>query len=291
MTPNPTWHDNATGKRRLKPKTKRGLAFLIFALIALPVIRALTLAQPPAQSVETSKVTLAQAAKAPVPAPLSIGQKVVVVTMANWVSCKSFDDTRRLSGLIRSADMVAVSYFIAIKEPTGECRYLPKGTGAIVEDSNWYGYYCIRPEGDIDCLWADRPMLEDAAAAAAEDKKWAALSTELNEQFDRAQKSYAALEQSAFQIFNAQEMPISGPWPWQGVSDDCKDEREFEDCLTQANWRFVHRFNRTDIVLTHIRNCWAIRKPRADDVFGANCRLAITNPWRAPISRQPAVQP
>jgi hypothetical protein len=31
MTPNPTWHDNATGKRRLKPKAKRGRASLIFA--------------------------------------------------------------------------------------------------------------------------------------------------------------------------------------------------------------------------------------------------------------------
>jgi hypothetical protein len=113
----------------------------------------------------------------------------------------------------------------------------------------------------------------------------------LNEQFDRGQKSYAALEQSAFRIFNAQKMPISGPWPWQGVSDDCKDEREFEDCLMQAKSRFVHRFNGIDIALTHIRNCWAIGKPRAGDVFGANCRLAIINPWRAPISRQPAVQP
>ena len=58
MRANPTWHGNATGKRRLKPKTKRGLGFLIFALIALPVIKALVLAQPPAQSVETSKATL-----------------------------------------------------------------------------------------------------------------------------------------------------------------------------------------------------------------------------------------
>jgi hypothetical protein len=41
-------------------------------------------------------------------------------------------------------------------------------------------------------------------------KKWAALSTELNERFDRGQKSYAALEQSAFRIFNAQEMPLFG---------------------------------------------------------------------------------
>ena len=41
------------------------------------------------------------------------------------------------------------------------------------------------------------------ATATAEDKKWAALSTELNEQFDRDQKNYAALEQSAFHIFNA----------------------------------------------------------------------------------------
>jgi hypothetical protein len=31
MTPTPTWHGNAIHKRRLKPKTKRGLAFLIFA--------------------------------------------------------------------------------------------------------------------------------------------------------------------------------------------------------------------------------------------------------------------
>jgi hypothetical protein len=93
------------GKRRLKPRTKHGLAFLIFALIAPPVIGALMLSQPPAQSVETSKATLAQAAKAPAPAPLSIGEKVVVVTMANWVSCKAFDDTKRLSELIRSADM------------------------------------------------------------------------------------------------------------------------------------------------------------------------------------------
>ena len=112
---------------------------------------------------------------------MSIGQKVVVVTIANWASCKSFDDTKRLGELIRSDEIVAVSRFIAIKEPTSECRYLPKGTVATVEDSNWYGYYCIRPEGDIDCLWADKPMLEDAATAAAEDKKWAALST----QFER----------------------------------------------------------------------------------------------------------
>jgi hypothetical protein len=285
MTPNPTWHDNATGKRRRKPKTKRGLALLIFALIALPVIRLLMPAQPQAQSAETSKAMAAQAANAPAPAPLSIGQRVVVVTMANWVSCKSFDDTKRLRELIRSHDMAAVSRFIGIKEPAGECRYLPKGTVATVEDSNWYGYYCIRPEGDIDCLWADRPMLEDAATAAAEDKKWAALNTKLSERFDRDQKSYAALEQSAFRIFDAQEMPITGPWPWQGVSDDCKDETEFEDCLIQAKWRFVHRFNRVDVALTHIRNCWAIGRPRA------NCRLAIVNPWHVPISRQPAVQP
>ena len=52
------------------------------------------------------------------------------------------------------------------------------------------------------------PMLD--ATATAEDKKWAALSTELNEQFDRGQKNYAALEQSAFHIFNAQEIPLFG---------------------------------------------------------------------------------
>jgi hypothetical protein len=68
-------------------------------------IRALIPAQPQAQSAETSKATLARAANAPAaPAPLSIGQKVAVVTIANSASCKSFDD--------------------------------------------------IRPEGDIDCLWA-----------------------------------------------------------------------------------------------------------------------------------------
>jgi hypothetical protein len=50
------------------------------------------------------------------------------------------------------------------------------------------------------------------------------------------------LSSPLFRIFNAQEMPISGPWPWQGVSDDCKDEREFEDRLIQAKWRFAHRF-------------------------------------------------
>jgi hypothetical protein len=55
-----------------------------------------------------------------------------------------------------------------------------KGHSATIEHSNWYGYYCIRPEGDVDCLWADRQMLEDAPTAAAEDRKWAALSTKLN---------------------------------------------------------------------------------------------------------------
>ena len=55
----------------------------------------------------------------------------------------------------------------------------------------------------------------------------------------------------------------------------------------QANWRFVRRFNRTDIVLTHPRNCWAVREPRAGDVFGANCRLATINRWM----RQSAASP
>ena len=115
------------------------------------------------------------------------------------------------------------------------------------------------------CFWSCRNSLS-------------ATSTELDEQFDRTQKSYAPLEQSAFHVFNAQATLITHPWPWQGVSDDCKDEREFEDCLMQANWCFVHKFNRFDIALTHMRNCWAIRKPRPGDVFGANCRLAIINP-------------
>jgi hypothetical protein len=52
------------------------------------------------------------------------------------------------------------------------------------------------------------PILD--ATATAENQKWAALSTELNEQFDRDQKNDAALEQSAFRIFNAQEMPLFG---------------------------------------------------------------------------------
>jgi hypothetical protein len=50
-------------------------------------------------------------------------------------------------------------------------------------------------------------------------------------------------------------------------------------------------FNGIGIALTHVRNCWAIGEPQAGDIFGANCRLAIINPWRAPTSRQPAVQP
>jgi hypothetical protein len=53
-------------------------------------------------------------------------------------------------------------------------------------------------------------MLEDVATAAAEDKKWTALSTELNERCDRGQRNYAAVEESAFGIFNAQEMPLFG---------------------------------------------------------------------------------
>jgi hypothetical protein len=81
---------------------------------------------------------------------------VLVVTTANWVSDKSFDHIKRLSELIRCDAMVAVPHFIAIVEPKGECRYLPKDTVATVQHSNWYGYYCIRPEADIDCLWADR---------------------------------------------------------------------------------------------------------------------------------------
>jgi hypothetical protein len=118
-----------TGKRRLKPKTKRALALLIFALIALPVIRALMSAQPQAQSAETSKATLVQAANAPAASPLSIGQKVAVVTMANWASCKSFDDTKRLSKLIRSDDMLAVPVNVAIcQRAQSQPSNIPTGT-------------------------------------------------------------------------------------------------------------------------------------------------------------------
>jgi hypothetical protein len=44
------------------------------------------------------------------------------------------------------------------------------------------------------------PMLD--ATATAEDKKWAALSTELNEQFDRGQKNYAARLSSPHSAFS-----------------------------------------------------------------------------------------
>jgi hypothetical protein len=45
-------------------------------------------------------------------------------------------------------------------------------------------------------------MLEDVATAAAEDKKWTALSTELNERFDRGQRNYRRLSSpySAFSM-------------------------------------------------------------------------------------------
>jgi hypothetical protein len=68
---------NTRGPRQdEKYRYRRGLAFLIFALIALPVPRALIPDQLQAQSVQTSKATLAQAANAAAaPARLSIAQR------------------------------------------------------------------------------------------------------------------------------------------------------------------------------------------------------------------------
>ena len=75
-----------------------GTTLLIFALIALPVIRALMPTKPQAQSAETSNATLSQAANAPAaPTPLSIGQKVYSAAgPSRWLCSPPFMQNIRL---------------------------------------------------------------------------------------------------------------------------------------------------------------------------------------------------
>jgi hypothetical protein len=70
-------------------------------------------------------------------------------------ACKAQADRDKFNQLIASDDALAVGRFMSLKEGRRECVLLPAGLRVHVDTASVFGVYCVRPVGQIDCLWTD----------------------------------------------------------------------------------------------------------------------------------------
>jgi hypothetical protein len=75
------------------------------------------------------------------------------VTAYDVFACKSANDFDRWRQFIAANDMVAVARFQLSKIDSGACDHIPGGVKVRIENSSVSERYCVRPVGDIECLW------------------------------------------------------------------------------------------------------------------------------------------
>ncbi|TIS37545.1 MAG: hypothetical protein E5W95_18210 [Mesorhizobium sp.] len=74
--------------------------------------------------------------------------------------CLALNDFNRAVDFANQNDIAAFKKFIGQKVPSGECRSLHKGQAVFEEQTSGDGRICVRPKGDIDCVWTDRAIIE-----------------------------------------------------------------------------------------------------------------------------------
>ena len=81
----------------------------------------------------------------------TIGDSVNIAD--NSLACINYDDFSKLLSL-RRADQEAF-----IKLTTAECFTLKAGTGTVEDVALKTPTACVRPKGEVDCVWTLRPYL------------------------------------------------------------------------------------------------------------------------------------
>jgi hypothetical protein len=78
------------------------------------------------------------------------------IVTGDTAACKSAADYDKLAGFGNARDELAFKRFMASKMVTGECALLPAGQEVRVENGSFWGNYCVRAKGAIDCFWTYR---------------------------------------------------------------------------------------------------------------------------------------
>lgn len=78
------------------------------------------------------------------------GEKTI---QESYVGCREKEDYQKMVSLAVSGDLEAHKKFLLGKVMVGECRPLPRGETAYIEDHTWTGLAKIRIKGDTEEWW------------------------------------------------------------------------------------------------------------------------------------------
>ncbi|MES0218030.1 hypothetical protein NKL07_22035 [Mesorhizobium sp. C280B] len=74
--------------------------------------------------------------------------------------CLALRDFERAVQFADQDDAEAFKKFVEQKGETGDCRSLHKGQSVFLENTSGSGRICVRPKGDIECLWTGSTIVE-----------------------------------------------------------------------------------------------------------------------------------
>lgn len=83
--------------------------------------------------------------------PVLVGQNGVVA--GDFAACRKMEDYDKLGTFSSASDEVAFRKFLSTKMLSGDCVVLSPGTAVHVDHSSFWGNYCVRPIGAVDCVW------------------------------------------------------------------------------------------------------------------------------------------
>jgi len=78
---------------------------------------------------------------------------------ATFPGCRSKATFEKVHEIIMSGDKAARDKILMATMLAGECAIFKPGTTVFRADSTWDGLACLRPEGEISCLWTLREVI------------------------------------------------------------------------------------------------------------------------------------
>jgi hypothetical protein len=101
----------------------------------------------------------------PTPTMAELSKPIMRRTKINAPACHTSEQFEKLASLTAEGDIEARNRYLAMRIKGGACRFIPQGTAVFMEESNLFGYPCVRVPGEIDCQYTSRALLEESAVA------------------------------------------------------------------------------------------------------------------------------
>lgn len=90
---------------------------------------------------------------------VAFGSETRTVSVEGF-GCLALQDFERSVTFAAQDDAAALTKFMAQKSSVGDCRPLHVGQAVFIENSSDNGRICLRPKGDVDCLWTSGAIFE-----------------------------------------------------------------------------------------------------------------------------------